>query len=296
MSGPWTLTAAANEVDASNRATFATEMLRWIDAGGVGVALITCHRAELYGFDPPPALEAPRFLTGDGATAHLMRVACGLESVIVGEDEVLRQVREALRRAADRPGLDHRLRRLFETAIAAGRRARSGRTESSGNLAQNAVAWLRDKSDVSGRTVMVVGAGRMGAALAHSARRAGAQITIASRDGRRASRLAHEYAGNGVDLRAGAELAGQAAGVAVALGGPWTELEPTAAHGLPPIVDISAPSAVSDAVRVRMNGSFLGIDDLYRRGGTLPGAYIKDAERLVGQKTAEYAAWLRRVS
>ena len=296
MTGPWTLTAAANDVDASDRAALAGDMLRWIDAGGVGVALITCHRAELYGFGSPPSLEAPRFLTADGATAHLMRVACGLESVIVGEDEVLRQVREALRRAAAGPQLDSRLRRLFETAIAAGRRARSGRTESSGNLAQSAVAWLRNKSDVSGRMVVVVGAGRMGAALAHSARRAGAQITIASRDVKRASRLAGEYAGSGVDLRTAAELTGRAAGVAVALGGPWTELEPIAVNGLPPIVDISAPSAVSDAVRARMNGSFLGIDDLYRRGGPLPGAYIKDAERLAGQKTAEYMAWLRRVS
>jgi len=296
MTGPWTLTVAANDVDASDRSAFAGEMLRWVDAGGVGVALITCHRAELYGFGPPPALEAPRFLTAEGATVHLMRVACGLESVIVGEDEVLRQVREALRRAAAGPQLDSRLRRLFETAIAAGRRARSGRTESSGNLAQSAVAWLRNKSDIPGRMVVVVGAGRMGAALAHSARRAGAQVTIASRDVKRASRLASEYAGRGVDLRTGAELAGRAAGVAVALGGPWTELEPIAVTGLPPIVDVTAPSAISDAVRARMNGRFLGIDDLYRRGGTLPGAYIKDAERLVGQKTAEYAAWLRRVS
>jgi len=296
MTETWAVTADAGQVDAAGRAALAGEMVRWVDTGGVGVALITCHRAELYGFDRVPALEAPRLLTGDQATTHLMRVACGLESVIVGEDEVLRQVRDALRRAAVGPQLDSRLRRLFEAAIAAGRRARSGRTESSGNLAQSAVAWLRNKSDVSGRMVVVVGAGRMGAALAHSAKRAGAHVTIASRDVKRASRLANEYAGRGVDLRTGAELAGQAAGVAVALGGPWAELEPIDADGLPPIVEISAPSAVSDAVRARMNGSFLGIDDLYRHGGPLPGAYIKEAERLVGQKTAEYTAWLRRVS
>ena len=296
MNETWAMTAVAGHVDAAGRAVLAGEMRRWVDAGGVGLALLTCHRAELYGFGPTPTLDAVRIQTGDEAVAHLMRVACGLESVIVGEDEVLRQVREALRRAAAGPRLDHRLHRLFETAIAAGRRARSGRTESSGNLAQSAVAWLHSKSDVSGRMVVVVGAGRMGAALAHSARRTGAEITIASRDVMRASRLASAYAGSGVDLRSGAELAGQAAGVAVALGGPWTELDPAAVHGLPPIVDISAPSAVSEAVRARLNGSFLGIDDLYRRGGPLPGAYIKDAERVVGQKTAEYTAWLRRVS
>jgi len=296
MNETWAMTAVAGHVDAAGRAVLASEMRRWVDAGGVGLALLTCHRAELYGFGPTPTLDAVRIQTGDEAVAHLMRVACGLESVIVGEDEVLRQVREALRRAAAGPRLDHRLHRLFETAIAAGRRARSGRTESSGNLAQSAVAWLHSKSDVSGRMVVVVGAGRMGAALAHSARRTGAEVTIASRDVMRASRLASAYAGSGVDLRSGAELAGQAAGVAVALGGPWTELDPAAVHGLPPIVDISAPSAVSEAVRARLNGSFLGIDDLYRRGGPLPGAYIKDAERVVGQKTAEYTAWLRRVS
>jgi glutamyl-tRNA reductase len=296
MNETWAVTAVAGDVDASGRAALAEEMVRWIDAGGAGVALITCHRAELYGFGQAPALDAPRWFAGDEATAHLMRVACGLESVIVGEDEVLRQVREALRRAAAGPNLDARLRRLFETAIAAGRSARSRRTESSGNLAQSAVAWLRSKTDVSGRMVVVVGAGRMGAALAHSARRSGALVTIASRDAGRASRLAGEYSGSGVDLQAGAELTGRAAGVAVALAGPWIELESIAAHSLPPIVDISAPSAISDSVRARMNGGFLGIDDLYRRGGPLPGAYIKDAERLIGQKTAEYSAWLRRVS
>jgi glutamyl-tRNA reductase len=296
MTETWALTAVAGHIDAAGRAALAGEMMRWVDAGGTGVALVTCHRAELYGFGPAPTFDAARIQTGDGSVAHLMRVACGLESVIVGEDEVLRQVREALSRAAAGRRLDHRLRRLFETAIAAGRRARSGRSESSGNLAQSALAWLHNKSDVSGRMVVVVGAGRMGAALAHSARRTGAQVTIASRDVMRASRLASEYAGSGVDLRRGAELAGQAAGVAVALGGPWIELEPVAAQDLPPIVDISAPPAVPDAVRARMNGSFLGIDDLYRRGGPLPGAYIKDAERLVGHKTAEYTAWLRRVS
>jgi glutamyl-tRNA reductase len=296
MTEAWAITAVAGHVDAAGRGAVAREMQQWVEAGGTGVALVTCHRAELYGFGPAPTFTVSGIQAGDGAVEHLMRVACGLESVIIGEDEVLRQVREALRRAAAGPRLDHRLRRLFETAIAAGRRARSGRTESSGNLAQSAMAWLQNKSDVAGRMVVVVGAGRMGAALAHSARRTCAQVTIASRDVKRASRLAHEYAGSGVDLRTGAELAAHAAGVAVALGGPWTELEPVAAYGLPPIVDISAPSAVPDVVRARMNGSFLGIDDLYRRGGPLPGAYIKDAERLVGLKTAEYTAWLRRVS
>jgi glutamyl-tRNA reductase len=60
------------------------------------------------------------------------------------------------------------------------------------------------------------------------------------------------------------------------------------------IADISAPQAVPDWVRGRLNGGFLVIDDLYRRDLGLPSAYIKDAETLVGRKAAEYIEWLRR--
>jgi len=73
------------------------------------------------------------------------------------------------------------------------------------------------------------------------------------------------------------------------------ELELVAAgRKLPPIADISAPQAVPSSMRRRMNRSFLGIDDLYRRGGPLPGAYIEDAKRLVGLKAAEFRTWLER--
>src|SRR5437899_412578 len=110
---------------------------------------------------------------------------------------------------------------------------------------------------------------------------AGASITIASRDQSRASRLAAVYSGPGVSLERGAAMTGTAVAVAVALGGPWVELSTLADHDLPPIADISAPQAVPDAVRSRLNGGFLGIDDLYHHRGALPAAYRKDAEPMV---------------
>ena len=291
MTEPWAVTASAGDVDVRGRDAAKHEIDKWLAAGGRGVALVTCHRAELYGFGPMPSIATVRVLSGHAAIAHLLRVACGLESVIVGEDEVLHQVRAALRSAHS---ADVRLIRLFQTAIATGRKARSGRTESSGNLAQGAVLWLLENADITGQTVVVAGAGRMGAALAHSLKNAGAEVIVASRDAGRAARLARLYAGEGVDLRTGADLSGRAAGVAVALGGPWTELGAMASDTLPPIADISAPQAVPDEVRRRANGSFLGIDDLYRRTDALPGAYIEDAERLVAAKTTELVAWFER--
>jgi len=270
-------------------------MDKWLEAGPDAAALTTCHRVELYGFGPAPSLSELRVRRGADAVTHLMRVAAGLESAIVGEDEVLHQVREALDRAQHSGHLDFRLRRLFETAIATGRRARSRRTASSGNLAQAAVRWLTSKSDLRSRVVLVVGAGHMGAALAHSLADAGALVAVASRDQNRATRLAAVYSGQGVSLQRGAGMTLSAAAVAVALGGPWIELAAVSGHELPPIADISAPQAVPDAVRRRLNGNFLGIDDLYHHRDALPGAYIKDAEALVERNAAEYLAWLGQV-
>jgi glutamyl-tRNA reductase len=256
------------------------------------ILLSTCHRVELYGFGIMPDLGTLLHVeTGMQAVGHLMRVAAGLESAIIGEDEVLHQVRDALAKARARPSLDRRLQRLFETAIASGRRARAGRTAASGNLAQRAVAWLQERSALDGRTVLIAGAGRMGSSLAHAARRAGADVTIASRDPTRANRLALVYGGRGMDLAGGAELAPKSAGIAVALAGVWHEFHPPECD-LPPIADISAPPAVPTAVRARLNGTFLGIDDLYVRAQTVPRGYIAEADRIVEMKTREYIHWL----
>lgn len=295
MTEVWALTASAGELKAAARDRLAHQMAEWLAAGNQGIALGTCHRVELYGLGVPPGLATPGVRHGAEAVSHLLRVAAGLESAIVGEDEVLHQVREALRSAQVDRRLDFRLQRLFETAIATGRRARSRRTESSGNLAQSAVAWLRTRSNVSNRMVIVAGAGRMGAALAHSLAAAGALVTIASRDEARAARLGRVYAGSGVSLPAGAELASKASAIAVALGGPWSELATAGGNALPPVVDISAPQAVPDVVRRQLNGTFLGIDDLYRRGDVLPGAYMRDAEAIVDRSAAEYLTWLARL-
>lgn len=291
---PWVMAVQADNANAAERADLARSVECQIEGRPEWILLSTCHRVELYGFGARPDLDAPlQVETGDDAVRHLIRVATGLESAIVGEDEVLHQVREALGQARASRALDRRLQRWFETAIAAGRRARAGRTASGGNLAQRAVAWLAERSTLGGRSVLVVGAGRMGSSLAHSARLAGGDVIIASRDATRAQRLAQVYGGQGVDLEEGAKLAVNSAAIAVALAGVWHELQPRAGD-LPPIADISAPTAIPEAVRARANGDFLGIDDLYVRLPTLPRGYIDEADRVVASKTREYVGWLER--
>ena len=293
---PWVLAVKADTAGAEKRELIARSVGAGIGGHADWVLLETCHRVELYGFGAAPELEARMSVeTGEDAVRHLMCVAAGLDSAIIGEDEVLHQVRETLAEARAARPLDGRLRRLFETAIAAGRRARAGRTASTGNLAQKAVAWLQQRSPLAGRTILVAGAGRMGASLAHSARLAGAEVTIASRDSARAIRLARVYDGHGTDLAGGAELAPETAGIAVALGGVWHELQPQT-RNLPLVADISAPPAVPAGVRARLNGAYLGIDHLYVRPPVIPRGYIGEARRVVATKTDEYVRWLEGVA
>lgn len=291
----WVMAVQADTADASDRDKLARSVRERIAAHSDWILLNTCHRVELYGFGTPPDLDARlKVHAGTSAVRHLIRVAAGLESAIIGEDEVLHQVREAVGNARAGRKLDGRLIRLFETAIAAGRRARAGRTAASGNLAERAVAWLGEQSTLAGHTVLVAGAGRMGSSLAHSAKLAGADVVIASRDANRARRLAHVYGGDGTDLAGGAQLVPKTAGVAVALAGIWHEFQPRDGT-LPPIADISAPTAVPVTVRSRLNGGFLSIDDLYIHSQPVPGGYIDEAVRIVAAKTDEYTRWLQRV-
>jgi glutamyl-tRNA reductase len=287
---PWVAGVSAAERSAEERERIAADLRP--EAGAAQVLLSTCHRVELYGFgEPPPLAAGLPIQSGQAAVVHLLRVAAGLESALVGEDEVLHQVRDAFRdAAAGDHRLDVRLHRLFEAAVATGRRARAGRTATGVGLAGRAVDWLQGRTPLRGGAVLVAGAGRMGSALAHAARKQGALVTIASRDPERAQRLAAVYGGSGVSLAEGAELVSRSAGVAVALSGPWQELV-APADPLPPIADISAPSALPAALRARLNGGFLGVDELFA-GGTPPPGYVAAGELIVLGKAGEYLDWL----
>ncbi len=211
----------AGNATAEDRERVALLMRGPITDQAQGILLSTCHRVELYGFGSSPRLRGDmRVETGAGAVQHLIRVAAGLESAIVGEDEVLHQVRQALALARASGSVDSRLGRLFETAISAGRRARAHRTVASGNLAQRAVAWLQQKTTIAGRAVLIVGAGRMGSALAHAAKVAGSDVTVASRSATRARRLARVYRGRGVDLATASRLRWPASGISSSLSKP----------------------------------------------------------------------------
>lgn len=278
MSTPWVISAAADRFDAARRDAIRHRLERL--TGPSRLLLVTCHRVELYGLDEVPANPAVPPRLGEAAVVHLHRVAAGLESAVVGEDEVLHQVRQALAGARASGPVDPALARLVESAIAAGRRARAAVPPRGVGLAERALHWLEGFGALAGRSVLVVGAGSMGVELARAAARAGAGVRVASRHPRRGA----------MSLEAAAEAAPRSAAVAVALAGTWSVLE--GSPELPPIADLSSPSALPAEVRARLGHRFLGIDDLFLPSAD-GGEYATLAGRAADQGAREFLGWYR---
>ncbi|MGW4021513.1 glutamyl-tRNA reductase [Streptomyces sp. NPDC005009] len=134
----------------------------------------------------------------DRAVHHLFSVACGLDSMVVGEGQILGQIKDALARAQELHTAGRLLNDLFQQALRVGKRAhsetgidRAGQSLVTFGLEQLAVGapvetWAREKK------ALVIGAGSMSSLAATTLARAGvAEIVIANRTPERAERLAH---------------------------------------------------------------------------------------------------------
>ncbi|HZU15066.1 MAG TPA: hypothetical protein VFD01_00450 [Candidatus Dormibacteraeota bacterium] len=286
---PWALVARAGEIEVEERSRLAAQVEQMTAFHHRWLVLSTCHRVELYGFGPRPDRPEMRLLEGEDAVRHLFRVAAGLESAVPGEDEVLGQVRRATSEGRARR-IDERLARLFESAVATGRAARARGLRPQLGLAQRAVAWLEGRARRSGGRLLVAGTGVMGSALARAALAGGWRVTVAGHGPGRAE----------LSLADAARLAPEVDGIAIGLRGEWSELAALAdPRCLPPVADLSAPSAVPRAVREALGEDFLGIDGLWEmgaRGGSADpdlASWIAAAEAAVEEGVGEYLGWLR---
>ena len=152
----------------------------------------------------------------DRAVQHLLAVSSGLESMVVGEDQILGQVRTALKVAGDHGTLGRSLRDLGRLALRTGKRARAETGIDRLGLSLVSVGidlaapHLREKQEelvsngpgrLSGLHVLVVGAGAMsGLAVATAARAGAAQVTVANRTRAKAERLAAGVGGTVADF------------------------------------------------------------------------------------------------
>jgi glutamyl-tRNA reductase len=154
----------------------------------------------------------------------------------------------------------------------------------------------RATGDVSGRPILVVGAGKMGRLAAFAAHRRGARVLVVNRTDERARALAGEVGGTWAAYEADAVPA-DVAGAIVALGGPW-QIGPDDADRLlmagVPVVDLSSPPSVPGALQERLGDRFASVDDLVIGSEFAPQDRLRRRiEKLVADAGRDYCAWLR---
>jgi glutamyl-tRNA reductase len=130
----------------------------------------------------------------DGAVSHLFRVAAGLDSMAVGEAQILGQTREALARGQEQGSVGPVLNTLFQQALRVGKRAHAETGIDRAAPTLVSAALDRAAPDLGGRRVVVVGAGGMaGLAVATVVRRDAGEVVVVNRSPERGQRLAGEY-------------------------------------------------------------------------------------------------------
>jgi glutamyl-tRNA reductase len=193
-------------------------------------ALVTCNRLEIYAAvdrfhgsveDISQRLLAPADGTvesllphlyvhyDDGAVSHLFRVAAGLDSMAVGEAQVLGQTKAALTRGQEQGSVGPILNTLFQQALRVGKRAHAETGIDRAAPTLVSAALDRAAPDLGGRRVVVGGAGGMaGLAAATVVRRDAGEGVVVNRSRERGERLAGEYDGRWAPLT---ELASEVA-------------------------------------------------------------------------------------
>jgi glutamyl-tRNA reductase len=188
--------------------------------------LSTCNRTELYAAgDEPDALarwlaQYHQFepdglrpylytLPREQAVRHAFRVASGLDSMVLGEPQILGQMKEAARAAQSAGTLGTVLHKLFQRSFAVAKEVRTTTRIGASSVSMAAAAVklaARIFPSLKDQRVLFIGAGEMIELCAtHFAAQAPARITVANRTLERAERLAHRFNGTAIELRTLAE-------------------------------------------------------------------------------------------
>lgn len=285
--------------------------------GGV-VALATCHRRELYLEGAPPGALKPLFARwlgsreecgailrfDDEAIEHLLRVAAGLESAVLGEDQILGQVRAAYRGACAGALAGPLLHRLFHAAFRTGKRVRSETGLGGGgrSLAGCAVGLVERRiGGLPGTTVMVVGAGEMAAIAAARLRdRRTERIVVCSRTLAHAAQLAAAVGGDVLPWEWRNQGLARADAAICAVSSPVAVI--TASAFLSGVadrrfvaVDLGLPRNIEPPAALPAGAELIDLDGirahLARHAASRAGAVVA-AERIVAEEAAALRVWL----
>jgi glutamyl-tRNA reductase len=301
-----------------------------LTARGVGeeaVVLSTCNRAEIYAVGDADAVDAiNRFFSeyhgidaaalsehlychrGSDAARHLFRVAAGLDSLVVGEPQILGQVKAAYTTSSDMQRTGTVTHRLFHSAFAVGKRVRTetGLAEGAVSVSYAAIELAKKIfGELSGRSVLILGAGEMAELTGvHLRAQQVKHITIASRTLASAEALARQLTGEAIPWQQLPRALAAADIVVTATGATDPVLTKSIVdeamrhrrHRPLFVIDIALPRDVEPAVGDLEQVFLYHMDDLQsivsenlaRRGSELA-----SAEAIVDQEVSRFVAWLQ---
>jgi glutamyl-tRNA reductase len=139
----------------------------------------------------------------EGAVSHLFQVAAGLDSMVVGEGQILGQTRDALRIGQEHGTVGPALNTLFQQALRVGKRAHAETDIDRAAPSLVSAALERSTVPVAGARTVVIGAGAMASlAVAHLSRGGAARVAVLNRTAANADRLAAEYSATSLPMTA----------------------------------------------------------------------------------------------
>jgi len=291
--------------------------------------LVTCNRTEIYavtddgewqerlvaslarrvGLTPGQLREHLYTFEGLPVARHLFRVASGLDSLVLGEAQILGQVKEALQLARGAETAGPLLNGLFQHALAAGKRARAeteiGRGAVSVSLA--AVQLARQIfGELTHRVAMVLGAGKMSAQTVRFLLDEGVspRVLVCNRTPGRAAALAEEFGGEAVPWERFPEALARADIVISSTSAPHPVVTPDHVRaalrhrrGRPLfLIDIAVPRDVDPAVGDLDDVYLFNIDDLQQVVDRTLSERRREAQRveaIVAEEVARFEGWLR---
>jgi len=293
---------------------------------GAAAILSTCNRTEVYLACPESRINGPAIIralaptwdgsgphgsifyhhTGAEAAQHLFRVASGLDSLVVGESEILGQVRAALSAAVATGSSDNVLARLFHAAMRVGRRARSETAIGHHNLSISSIAVSLSRNvlgDLDQKTVLVVGAGEAGRLAARALAQTGAHLLVANRSFERAQALASDLGGAPLPFDALGAAFERADVVITCTGSPTCIVSRDMVGAALPsrdgkplvFIDIAVPRDVEPAVGSLPGVCLFDVDDLddmaeaNRRQRQLE---VDAVEEIIASELVRFQAWL----
>ena len=247
----------------------------------------------------------------ESAVSHLFHVAAGLDSMVLGESQILGQTREALRIGQEHATIGPALNGLFQQALRVGKRshAETDIDRAAPSLVKAALDRAAEHvGELAGKHVLVVGAGSMAGLTVSLASRAGAaSIVVANRTPERAAHLASEHGATAIAL---ADLAGWSGPVDVLVsctGSVGTLIERDAVASRRPqpvdqdrplaVVDLALPRDVAPEVASLPGVRLIALDTLAAELEDAPGAAdVEGVRAIVGEELTAFLAARRSQS